>query len=63
MAEKLLRLKSVLEQTGFKTAKLYGLMARGEFPRPLKIDGCALWPESRVQSWIEERIAASDAGR
>lgn len=60
MSEKLLRIAAVLERTGFSQAKLYALMQRGDFPRPIKVDGCALWPESKVSAWIDALIAASE---
>lgn len=59
--ERLLRLQEVMDRTGCKRAKLYQLVARGEFPKPVKIDSCAHWPESVVDRWIAERIAASAA--
>lgn len=58
--EKLLRLQDVMDLTGCKRSKIYDLVARGEFPRPVKVDSCVHWPESRVQAWIADRIAASE---
>lgn len=59
--ERLLRLQDVMDLTGCKRSKLYALVARGEFPRPVKIDTCVHWPESKVRQWIADRIAASNA--
>ncbi len=59
--EKLLRMQEVMDRTGCKRSKLYDLVARGEFPKPVKIDSCAHWPESRVSAWIAQRIAESEA--
>lgn len=59
--ERLLRMQDVMDRTGCKRAKLYQLVARGEFPRPVKIDACARWPESAVDKWIADRIAAANA--
>lgn len=59
--ERLLRLPEVMDRTGCKRAKLYQMVARGEFPKPVKIDACARWPESAIDRWIAERIAASAA--
>jgi prophage regulatory protein len=59
--ERLLRLQGVMERTGCKRAKLYQLVARGAFPKPVKIDSCAHWPESQVDAWVASRIAAAEA--
>jgi prophage regulatory protein len=35
-------------------------MAEGTFPRPVDIGGGRVaWPESRIDAWIAERIAAA----
>jgi len=60
MSEKLLRLTAVKERTGCSQSKLYALMQRGDFPRPIKLDGCALWPESKVVAWIDALVAANE---
>lgn len=59
--ERLLRLQQVMDLTGCKRAKLYQLVGRGLFPKPVKIDACAHWPESQVTAWIDERIAEAQA--
>ena len=63
MDEKLLRLGAVMDMTGFMRSKIYALAAEGKFPAPIKVEGCACWPRSRVAAWIAERIAASDDAR
>ena len=60
--ERLLRMDSVVLQTGVSKAQLYRLMAAGEFPRPVPLYGSGrskAWVESEVQSWISSRIAAA----
>lgn len=60
--EKLLRLPQVRERVTLSTAKIYEMMAKGEFPRPVKIsERNVAWPASAVQRWIDEKIAAADA--
>lgn len=59
--ERLLRMQDVMDLTGCKRSKLYDLVARGMFPRPVKIDSCVHWPESHVRQWIADRIAASES--
>lgn len=56
MADTLLRLQKVLDRTGFKRSKLYSLIDAGKFPKPMKVDGCAMWPESVVDEWIDARV-------
>lgn len=60
-SDRLLRLQEVMDLTGCKRSKLYEMVARGKFPRPVKVDTCAHWPESRVRQWIADRIAESEA--
>ena len=57
MAETLLRLQAVMDRTGIKRSKIYALIGAGQFPQPMKIDGCAVWPASDVDQWIERRVA------
>lgn len=57
MAETLLRLQAVMDRTGIKRSKIYALVGDGKFPKPVKIDGCAVWPASDVDQWIAKRIA------
>jgi len=58
----ILRRPQVTARTGFPRSTLYLKIARGEFPRPIKLGARAVgWLESDVTSWIESRIAASRA--
>lgn len=60
MNETLLRLRDVEARTGLKRSHLYGLAARGEFPKPLKLgDRASAWVESEVTEWVYSRIRAS----
>lgn len=59
-----LRLRQVLELTGFSRAQLYRLMARGEFPRQISLTTggrSVCWNSTDVQAWQDQRIAASRA--
>ncbi|MFD2233164.1 helix-turn-helix transcriptional regulator [Phaeospirillum tilakii] len=59
MAEKLIRIKDVVSQTGLGRSTVYKLIGEGLFPSPLHPVGRAsAWPESEVQRWIAARIAA-----
>ena len=54
MAEKLLRRPEVEEMTGLSRAGIYAKMAKGDFPRPLRLGPRAVaWRESDVQEWID----------
>ena len=62
MPEVLLRLDAVMDRTGLKRSKLYGMIGAGTFPQPIKIDACAVWPASDISAWIDKRIADHRAG-
>lgn len=61
MPESLLPLERVIARVGFKRSKLYALIESGEFPEPIKIGKASRWPESRIERWIADRIAASES--
>jgi prophage regulatory protein len=59
MADKHLRLPAVQEATGLGRSTIYALIARGEFPRAVKLTGKAVaWPESRIAEWLQSRVGA-----
>jgi prophage regulatory protein len=63
-AERHLRRPVVEEITGLSRSTIYDLMARGQFPRPVKLTTKAVaWPESAIQAWLDERAAQSSASR
>lgn len=56
----LLRLNHVLSQTGLARSVLQLLVAKQDFPRPIKLHGRAVaWDSEAVDRWIEARITAS----
>lgn len=56
----LIRKGAVLERTALSNTSLYRLIAKGEFPKPIKLGPRAVaWVEGDIQKWIESRIAAS----
>jgi len=62
MTERLIRRPEVLITTGMAVSTLYDAMARGAFPRPVKIGRRAVaWPESDLARWLDERKAKRDA--
>ena len=59
---RLLRAKAVSQKVGLPIASLYELMAKGTFPKPIKLTDSGrrvAWIESEVDEFIEARIAAS----
>lgn len=61
MTERLLKLPEVKSITGRSEATIYRDMHSGTFPKPIKMGRWVAWPESRIQSWIADQIARSDA--
>lgn len=59
MTDRHLRLPAVQQTTGLARSTIYALIAKGEFPRPVKLTGKAVaWPESRIMEWLNSRSAA-----
>nr|WP_192646404.1 AlpA family phage regulatory protein [Sphingopyxis sp. OAS728] len=55
MAERILRLKAVLDRTGLSRSALYRKIAEGSFPRQLKLSvHSSGWHESAVDRWIAD---------
>ena len=58
--QRLLRVQDVSERIGLCRALVYQMVRDGRFPPPVHITSRAVaWPESDVDAWIEQRIAAS----
>ena len=54
MTEKLLRRPEVEAVTGLSRASIYARMAKGDFPRPMRLGPRAVaWRDSDVQEWID----------
>lgn len=61
MPTQILRLPQVLERTGLSESTTYAMMARGHFPRPIKLGQRAVgWPSEVIDAWIAARIASDD---
>ena len=59
--EILLRLPQVVARVNLSRSSIYEMLGRTPpaFPRPLKLSRRAVcWPESAIDRWISERIAA-----
>ena len=62
MVEQYLSVREVRSRLGIAESTLYRLIARNEFPRPVKLGRRRVaWPESEVEQWCQERRATRDA--
>lgn len=59
-APQLIKLPEVCRRTGLHRNTIQRLMARGNFPKPIKIGRASRWAARLVQAWIEDRITASE---
>ncbi|MDG2518084.1 helix-turn-helix transcriptional regulator [Lysobacter soli] len=60
---KIIRLPTVSEMTGLPRATIYDHIAKGTFPRQVKIGPRAAgWIAADVEAWIQSRIAESRVG-
>jgi prophage regulatory protein len=58
----MLKLNAVKELTGLSRSSIYSYMARGEFPRQIKLGKRSVaWVDDEVLAWLDERIMARDA--
>lgn len=56
----LIRLPAVLSRTGLSRSRLYELLGRNQFPRPVKLSPngrTVVWSDAEVAEWIEARLA------
>jgi prophage regulatory protein len=56
----LLARQAVQSKTTLSRSSLYAMIARGEFPAPIKITGRRVaWTETSVDDWIQSRIESA----
>lgn len=56
---RLLRRPEVINLVGLKTSAIYDMMARGEFPRPVRVGSRAVaWRLSDLEAWMAARETA-----
>lgn len=59
---RLLRLREVECIVGLKKTSIYRLMAKAEFPQPVRVSSAAVrWDSDDISAWIESRRAARAA--
>ena len=60
---KTLRISAVSEKTGLSAPTIYRLMAKGEFPKNVKLTGKAVgWHEHEIDEWIDSRPSGDGRG-
>ena len=60
----LIKLHDVLKATALSRSSLYALIAKGQFPAPVKIGPRAsAWNYSEIATWIATRIAERDQAK
>jgi prophage regulatory protein len=61
---RILRLDEVMAVTGRRRSVIMEDIAAGTFPAPLELSERGRgWLESEIAAWVQQRIAARDAGR
>ncbi len=61
--DSLLRLPEVEALVGLKKSKLYSLIQKGDFPRPIKIGKRTVrWRSSTIQIWINNLSNTNASG-
>ena len=61
--DKFLRGTVVTDITGVKRSSRYEMIAKGEFPRPVKIGPrLTLWSANEIDEWLRQQIARRDHG-
>ncbi|MDE0082872.1 MAG: AlpA family phage regulatory protein [Gammaproteobacteria bacterium] len=57
---RILRMPEVEARTGLSQRSIRALVARGDFPRPIRLSRRSVgWLESELNGWLLERIARS----
>jgi prophage regulatory protein len=63
MPKQVIKLPGVVKTTGLSKSTIYKLISEGKFPKNIPLTGKSTgWIDEEIQSWIDERIAASRNG-
>jgi prophage regulatory protein len=54
----LMRVKEVARYVAMSPASVWRLVAKGEFPKPVKVGGATRWRTEQVVEWVQEQEAA-----
>lgn len=61
MVQSVMRRAEVERATGLPRSTIYELMARGHFPKPIRLGARAVgWLESEITAWQRARVAERD---
>lgn len=53
----ILRLRDVSRQTGLSRSTIYAAMAKGQFPRQLRLTArCVGWSAAAISEWLDSRL-------
>lgn len=64
MAERILRIREVVDRTGLSRPTVYRLVHSGSFPRQVQLSTqCVGWKESEIDAWIEARLPTTTASK
>ena len=58
--KRLIGLPEVKRKTGLGKTAIYEGMARGDFPKAVKIGTAARWVEAEIDGWIDAQIERRD---
>lgn len=59
MNTRFIRIKEVINQTGYSKSHIYHLSNQGLFPKPVRLsESSVAWVESEVHEWMQSRIDA-----
>lgn len=62
MVQSILRRGEVERATGLPRSTIYELIARGTFPKPVRLSGRSVgWLEGEILAWQKARLAERDA--
>lgn len=62
--EKFLRIGEVQEFSGLSRSQIYALVAKGEFPRQVKVsEKASAWLLSELEHWMAKRVAGRTRNR
>ena len=61
--DKFLRIREVQVLSGLSRSQIYSLVAKGEFPRQVKVsEKASAWLLSELEAWMQKRVAGRIVG-
>lgn len=59
----LIPVDDILELIPVSRPMIYALMARHDFPKPVKVGARSLWDKDEVQAWIDTQYTKRDESK